>query len=402
MSFKMFSKLISSFFVLSALVFAQQGIAPSQTQQSTAQTQPGAQTQNKPDAAKQTDTQPAADSKAAEAAKSATTESATEQKQEEKKTGQNTTDKTANKADKKEQKDSKEALPQSDAKANEAESAAEPMTPETKIYPEPKEALANDPLLAPAKKPDGKVSLLGGTVKSIDQIRNRLTLDVYKAGTMKYRFDDRTRIMKDGLDVTQLAIHKGDRIYVDSQLDKGNLFARNIVIHTGKTEAAANGQVISYNAKSGDVAVRDNLTSQPVRFRLGPATEYRNNGKNASASELRPGALVKVVFGVSPAERNIAKSVEILATPGSTFSFFGRVTHLDLRTGVIGIENKADGKLYEVRFNPADTIAHELKIGAEVVINASFDGAKYAAKSVEITKQPGDELSSSDDDKSLR
>lgn len=387
---------ILSFVVISSFAFAQQGIAPSQAQQSTAQTQVEAQTQKKPDAAKTSETQkPAEASKAAEAAKSSTTSTDAQKPESSKET------------DKAEQKsDSKEALPQSDSTAASeakpadpaAEPAVEPMIPETKIFPEPKEAIANDPLLAPAKKPDGKIALMGGVVKSIDQVRNRLTLSVFKSGTMKYRFDDRTRIMRDGLDVTQLAIKKGDRVYVDSQLEKGNLFARNIVIHTGKTEAIANGQVISYNKKSGEVSLRDPLSSQPVRFRIGPATEYRNAGKNASADELRQGSLVKVVLGVSPAERNTAKSVEILATPGTEFSFFGRVTHLDLRTGVIGINNRADDKLYEIRFNPKDVIAQELKIGAEVLITASFDGTKYAAKSLNVTKAPDADMPAEEED----
>ena len=53
-------------------------------------------------------------------------------------------------------------------------------------------------LLAPKPLTQSKLSLVGGTVKSIDQIRNNMTVQVYDSGTMHLKFDQRTHFYRDG------------------------------------------------------------------------------------------------------------------------------------------------------------------------------------------------------------
>src|SRR3954470_10458204 len=91
-------------------------------------------------------------------------------------------------------------------------------TPAVKELPSTKAVQNIDDLLAPPPMPKGKVALIGGTVKSLDPIRNRMTMQIYgKGGEMKVFFDEPSRIYRNGKQTTILGVHKGDRIYVDTQ-----------------------------------------------------------------------------------------------------------------------------------------------------------------------------------------
>src|SRR5215470_17904979 len=88
----------------------------------------------------------------------------------------------------------------------------------------------HDPILDPPPIPDGKTSLVGGIVRSVDHIHNRLTLAVFHGNHWKIGFDERTHIFRNGAETTQLAIKKGERVYVDTMFDsqRHEVFARNI------------------------------------------------------------------------------------------------------------------------------------------------------------------------------
>jgi len=82
----------------------------------------------------------------------------------------------------------------------------------------------HDPLLDTPPLPKGKVTLIGGTVTGLDQIKNRITLQPFAGKKLNVFFDDRTHVYRDGIETTQLGIHKGDRVYVDTMLDKTRVF----------------------------------------------------------------------------------------------------------------------------------------------------------------------------------
>ncbi len=88
----------------------------------------------------------------------------------------------------------------------------------------------HDPVLDPAPLPNGSTTLVGGIVTGVDHVRNRLSMRVFGGGKWKVGFDERTHIFRNGAETTQLAIKKGERVYVDTMLDKKNheIFARNI------------------------------------------------------------------------------------------------------------------------------------------------------------------------------
>ena len=47
----------------------------------------------------------------------------------------------------------------------------------------------------------------------------------------------------------------------------------------------------------------------------------------------------------------MAQKITILALPGAAFRFAGRITHLDVKSSTMAIENTSDGKNYEVGFD---------------------------------------------------
>lgn len=259
--------------------------------------------------------------------------------------------------------------------------------PTTKTIAGPKEIVPADALLAPPPAPKGKVSLIGGTVKNIDQIRNRMEVNIFGGKKMKMFFDERSHFFRDGVESTQLAVKKGDRVYVDSQLDQGKIFARNVRVQSEKPVGAASGQVLSYNPRNGELTLAEPISARPLMFRVTRDTAFRRGDQPGSAADLRNNAIVRVTFLPMPGKRSEVKEVELVAVPGTRFAFYGRLTHLDLRSGLLGVENKSDSRLYEVRFRPSpQTVTDDLVIGAEVSIVAVFTGKDYAAETLQVTR----------------
>lgn len=245
----------------------------------------------------------------------------------------------------------------------------------------------SDPLLDVPPMPKGNVTLVGGTVKNVDQVRDKLVVQVFGGKPMKIAFDERTHIYRDGVETTQLGIRRGDRVYVDTMLDGARVFARNIRVETGARAADSAGQVLSVNA--GSITLRDQLSSQPVTFAVDQKTSITLDKQPASFSEVKPGALVAVKFAPERANRGVARQISIIAAPGMRFTFAGKVTHLDLHSGMLSLENLTDGKTYDLSFNLAGVDKRDaLGVGSEVTVQAVFEGWGYRAERVSVTAAP--------------
>ena len=258
-------------------------------------------------------------------------------------------------------------------------------TPSTTAMPETKAVKSIDSLLEPPPMPSGKVSLLGGTVHSIDQIRNRMLVDIFGKGKMKVFFDERSHFYRNGVETTQLAVHKGDRVYVDTQLAQGRIFARNIQVQANTDAAAVSGQIVSFNSMTGALVIHDPLSAQPVSLKLTPASVVTVQGQSGSRNDLLPQSLVTVHF--APQSGRPVKEIEVLARKGAQFPFYGTLTHLDLRAGLLAVENKSDNKVYDIKFEATRIgVTDDLTPGAEVAVVATFDGNEYTAQTVKVTR----------------
>jgi hypothetical protein len=233
--------------------------------------------------------------------------------------------------------------------------------------------------------PEGSATLVGGIVRDIDPLNDRLTVQPFGTKSkMKVFFDERSKIYRNGKAVGPIAIHKGDKIYLDTQLDKGKgkVFARNVRVQTRALQADAQGQIVGFNQQRNMVSVRDDLSGQAISFYVRPNASVDNQGHPGSLADLQPGALVTARFLANQEGRNEVDQIVILAAPGSDYNFDGKLTHLDVRNHVLGIENAADGKIYDIRYDPQKTPIGDLQVGSIVSVTARFNGQQYDADSL--------------------
>ncbi|MGH9633676.1 MAG: DUF5666 domain-containing protein [Candidatus Angelobacter sp.] len=252
----------------------------------------------------------------------------------------------------------------------------------------------HDPILDPAPVPRTTTTLVGGIITGVDRLRNRLTLHIFGGNRWTVNFDERTHIFHNGAETTQLALKKGERVYVDTQLDNNrhDIFARNIRVGVAELPADADGQIIAIDTRHNELTLRDSLNSVPVRFAVDPETRISSGQTPAAFKDVKPGTLVHVRFAASSPNRGLAREISIIAIPGSTFTFAGKVTFLDLHRGLIAVQNSTDDKNYEIHFAPsAVSNRNELGVGRDVLVRATFEGTRYMAQSVNPTKTPDEE-----------
>jgi len=251
------------------------------------------------------------------------------------------------------------------------------------------------PVLPPNQTPDelfdlprlkhSQASLIGGSLDRIDRLRGRFVLRPFGRGKLTIAFDPRTQFVR-GADVVRAQdMHPGDRVYVETVLDGTAVFAKTVHLWQDATVGTVVGQIIAYDAAQRTLSIRDQLSSEPVKFRVNSKTVITGVG-------VGPGALVQVSF--LPGKNKDAafvSAIQVLAAPGSVFTFSGRITFLDLAAHQLVLANESDDHRYEIQFNPAGVEAdskERLQEGASVTIAARFNGQGYVAESVTVLSHP--------------
>lgn len=256
----------------------------------------------------------------------------------------------------------------------------------TTVYPhgsESKKTADTDPIMGVPALPKGKTSMIGGTVSKIDGIHNKLKVKIFgKGGQWDLAFDERTHFYRDGAETTFENVKKGDRVYVDTMLDGHRILARNVRVVNNIGPADARGQVTSFG--DGRMEIRDDLSSRPVHFQVTNNTQVQRDGHAASLADVREGSLITVQFLPEKENRGVAKTITVLAAPGENFNFAGKVTHLDLRAGLIAVENRTDSKTYDITFDREHKLPSNLMVGSDVKVAAIFDGKQYKASQIDV------------------
>jgi hypothetical protein len=240
----------------------------------------------------------------------------------------------------------------------------------------------HDPLLDLPPLQHNTVTLMGGIVLNNDEVMNRMTFRPF--GTkdkLQVHFDTRTHFYLDGKPITEREIKQGQRIYLDTMLDRDRVFAKTIWIRSTSESGVGRGQIIGFDPARKILTVRDELSNQPVKLQMTAGTVVRRGSQTASEKDLTDGALVDLDFG---AQRDL-RSVTILASPGSTFTFAGRVTYVDVSQKLIAIDNGSDGKKYDINMEAiAANVLRQIHEGQAVSVSTIFDGSHYSARSIEF------------------
>ncbi len=238
------------------------------------------------------------------------------------------------------------------------------------------------PDLLPA--PRGKITLMGGTVRSVDFVRDQLTLQVFGGGKTTLLFDDRTHVYRDGSVASLQDLQTGARVYADTALAGNDIFAKNVRIVTQHPSGQSNGQIVGYEPGIGELLLRDALSPEPVRLRLAPDAMILCQDHPCTRAELIRGDLVSLVFHTHGAGHPVVSHITVLAKPGTPLVFSGKIAHIDMRSKRMVVVDPRDQKSYEISFNPGLPKANELNEGAEVMVSAEFDGTQYAASAITL------------------
>ena len=282
---------------------------------------------------------------------------------------------------------------QSTAPANNGTSPAaafpqlQPSVPRSAVPPHATQPAARsgdrDPLLDLPPLPKGKVSLEGGTLVQVDPVRDRIIMTPFQGKRQEIAFDVRTQFTRDGQTIAVRDLQPGTPIYADTIWDGRHIFAKSIRIFTSTHSDQEHGQILAFDSSNGVLQVRDELFPQAVDLKVSNNTVIRKNQSPGSTADLRPGSLVAIKF--QPGSHGQAYQIDVLAVPGSAFVFSGPITHIDLLAHVIGISNRSDSVIYDIHFDPNRVkITPDLQEGADVDINATFEGSHYTANDITI------------------
>ncbi len=241
-------------------------------------------------------------------------------------------------------------------------------------------AAAIDDDLFPPHLPSGKVSLARGVLERFDLIHDQLVIRTFGGGDMRISFDVNTKLLPDSSDARLASVRPGSVLSVDTVIQDGKLFANSVWVGTSRL-AELDGQVIGYDPARSRLTLRDPISPETVYLRVTPDTTVVKRGLSAPLQSMSPGTLVRVWFSA----KNVAKEVEILAEPGNSFTFEGRIIAVDLRSRILSLSNDSDQSLHDLAFDSLDSGNFSLlREGADVTIQAEFDGNRYEVRSVAL------------------
>jgi hypothetical protein len=238
-----------------------------------------------------------------------------------------------------------------------------------------------DPLLDLPPLPQNTVTLVGGTVTNLDAVMNRMVVRPFGSKRpLTVCFDTRTNFFRDGAPISYRDIRQGQRVYLDTMLNGSKVFAKQIWIQTVVESGTARGQILDFDTRHQMLLVRDELSNRPVRLHLTRATVVRNGVQQASNADLVEGALVSFSFG----PQQELREVDVVAKPGTTYTFVGQITYVDLSRKLIAIKG-TDQNRYDISIEAIPvSIAHQLHEGMEATLSAVFESRGYAAQTIEL------------------
>ena len=241
--------------------------------------------------------------------------------------------------------------------------------------------------------PTGRSTVMGGSIRNLDPVRDQFTLHVFGGQSMKILFDSRTEIYRDGERIKAADLHDDDHASVETTLDGTKIFALRIHISSQLAEGVYRGLVSHYDPQTGLLTVNVTSSQQTITLRVPPDTPIVRVGQEASSaqrkggglSDLSQGSLLDVKFRGGNGGHGIATHIDVLATTGSTFVFTGKISFLDLHLGRLTIVSADERNTYEIEFDPSQfPVSREFHDGTPLKVTTRYDGSRYVASEIKI------------------
>ncbi len=137
--------------------------------------------------------------------------------------------------------------------------------------------------------PRGRSTVIGGSIRNVDGVRDQLTLNIFGGRSMKVLYDARTQVYRDGQKVALRDLRTGEHVSVETMLDGTTVFARSIHMLSKMPEGESQGQVVSYDPSTGELEVRDSLSPEPVKLHISPSTQIVRQGQESTSRDLVAG-----------------------------------------------------------------------------------------------------------------
>jgi Domain of unknown function (DUF5666) len=267
--------------------------------------------------------------------------------------------------------------------------------PVTEPQPDLKSAIGPGDLNVLPPPPDGKSTILGGEIRNVDPVLDQFTLRVVGQRPFKILFDARTQLFRDGTRVPLRELQAEDHASVQTVLDAGSVYALSIHLLSQMPEGECRGHVLNYDPATHELTVNTNLSRQPIRLLLRDDTPVVREGQAAftsvaeGKSDLVSGSLVVVKFEANGKGQAVANHVTVLARPGSSFVFSGKLSSIDMHSGLLVLVDPRNDTSYQISFDPAGIPASEhLHSGDQVRVTANFDDGHYTATEISASQSP--------------
>jgi hypothetical protein len=237
--------------------------------------------------------------------------------------------------------------------------------------------------------PKGTSTILGGSIRDIDPVLDRFTLDIVGEKPMRILYDQRTQLFVDGKKISLNQLRPSEHASVQTTLDGTSVFAISVHILSQLQQGDYSGQVVSYDPTSGNLEVVGERGGDPMRLRVSSNTTFERKGQENSTAtpagpgDLQPGSLVSLQFDPDGKGKGSATHITVLATPGSTFVFNGNLVALNTETGVMTVLDPRNDQTYQISFNPGALASiQNIHPGQHVHVTTRYDGTRYLAENI--------------------
>ena len=255
----------------------------------------------------------------------------------------------------------------------------------------PKNESASVDLPALPPTPMGKSTIVGGIIRSVDPVRDELTLKVFGQRPLRIRFDERTQVYCDGKKIPLRDLSSAGHASVQTVLDGTDVYALSIHLLSQSPEGEYQGQVLNYNLNTRELTISAARSYVPIKLLVPINTPVARVGQSAFSltqsgmSDLVKGALISVKFESDREGRGMTHEITVLATPGSVFVFNGSISALDMHSGTLVLDDPLDEKGYQISFDSVRLpTSHNLHQGDHIRVTAEFDGTRYVASAITV------------------